>query len=71
MAAPIWNSIELNTMRKLHLVLLFKPAALSVSFRLSSGFAICGVSTSLDGRVIDKLKLLARVCATVALVLLL
>jgi hypothetical protein len=71
MAAPIRNSIELDTMRKLHLVLFFKPAAFFVSFRLSFSLAICGVSSSLDGRVINKLELLARICATVALILLL
>lgn len=70
MAAPIWNSIELDTMRELHLVLFLKPAALFVSFLFPSSLAVCGVSSSLDGRVIDKLELLARICGSVALVLL-
>lgn len=62
-AAPVGNSIELDAVRELHLVLLFKPAALVVSFGPSPGFAISGVVSSLDGRVVDELKLLSVVVA--------
>lgn len=63
MTAPIRNSIELNTVGELHFVLFVEPAALFVSFRPSSGFTVCGVSTSLDRRIIDKFKLFALVGA--------
>lgn len=36
MAAPVRNSVELDAMRELHLVLCFNPLALSVSLLLPS-----------------------------------
>lgn len=57
-AAPIRNSIELDAVRELHLVLGFKPLELAVSLQLYPGLTVGGVFASSDRIVVNKLNAL-------------
>lgn len=54
---PVRDSIELNAVGELHLVLFLEPPALLVSFRLSVGLALGRFVAGLYRRVFVKLVL--------------
>lgn len=53
-AAPVWNSIELNAVGEFHLVLCLKPLSFLPSFILPSLVFIVGVVVRGDVTVINK-----------------
>lgn len=56
MAAPVRNSVELDAVGELHLVLRLEPAALLVSLLSSAGVAVVGVSSGKYTAVVDELN---------------
>lgn len=54
-AAPVWNSVELDTVGELHLVLGLEPETFLGSFLSSAGFAVVFVFTSEDTTVVGEL----------------
>lgn len=55
MAAPVRNGVELNAVRKLHVVALLEPLALANAFLVSSEGALVGVLAGLDRVVVVEL----------------
>lgn len=60
MAAPVWNGVELDAVRELHLVLLIETAAFDNLFFFSSPFFLDASPLEVDGGVIDKLNIVIR-----------
>ena len=58
-AAPVWNSIELNAVGELHLVLRLNPLPFPISLLLSSRLQVLGPLAHLDVAVIGEL---VRIC---------
>lgn len=61
-AAPVRNSVELDAVGELHLVLVFEPTALLDSLRCPARFLGLGFAPELDVPVIGELVLIVVGC---------